>query len=647
MNIASAKFITRVLLPMKHLYSLVAFLTLSLGGTLLITSCESFLDFKTGDEPEPGEGFSEILSEDWAWQFPYPQGNSLKDVHVISATTVFAVGENGTVLHSRDGGESWYTSIHAGHIETHLNGIFFPDQTYGWITGDGGVILFTENSGESWQVQETGTEYHLLDLYFLNNQAGWAAGENGVILHTTDRGDNWSQQETPEIGTIAGIQFIDPQTGWAAGDALMQTDDGGESWEVIYDEPFRSFHFLDEKTGWATASAGNIYKTEDGGQTWQESYISDQTMQVYNKIYFADDQTGWAAGFAEEQFRTGIILKTTDGGATWIEHETENHVLSSIHFADSDYGWSVGKEGILHHSSNGGDSWQVQSNYVELKPMSVGRWIFNSVHFIDENHGWAGGGMQLYPYQCRLMYTENGGLTWQDRTPSFCEPEELIIHDLYFVNPDYGWIAGQNQFAYTTDGGESWSSNPDIQKGRSVDFTDTETGWIVGSDGLILHSADGGVTWEEQNSDVTVTLNSVDFINAETGWAGGAAGTILKTTDGGANWNTLTSGVEFVIHDLQFINARKGWAVGERVLFTDDGGATWRDQGPSGNSVWFVDEYNGMITDGTTLRYTNDGGQNWNERQSGSPFHLNDVHFPDIETGWVVGDHTILHYSVE
>jgi hypothetical protein len=63
----------------------------------------------------------------------------------------------------------------------------------------------------------------------------------------------------------------------------------------------------------------------------------------------------------------------------------------------------------------------------------------------------------------------------------------------------------------------------------------TEIGWIVGNAGSIIHTANGGETWEAQKSPVKAHLESVSFLDRNNGWAVGTKGTVLRTRDGGIN----------------------------------------------------------------------------------------------------------------
>ncbi len=78
--------------------------------------------------------------------------------------------------------------------------------------------------------------------------------------------------------------------------------------------------------------------------------------------------------------------------------------------------------------------------------------------------------------------------------------------------------------------------------------------WAVGHDGVILHSADGGLSWTLQRSDpwtppaegefdrdprLGAPLLDVIFLDDSTGIAIGAYSLLLRTTDSGATWNRI------------------------------------------------------------------------------------------------------------
>lgn len=74
--------------------------------------------------------------------------------------------------------------------------------------------------------------------------------------------------------------------------------------------------------------------------------------------------------------------------------------------------------------------------------------------------------------------------------------------------------------------------------------------WAAGHDGVIIHSADGGKTWQRQrvqpwSADSREPTNGSPildtlFLSANEGYAVGAYSLLLKTVDGGASWTALS-----------------------------------------------------------------------------------------------------------
>ena len=93
----------------------------------------------------------------------------------------------------------------------------------------------------------------------------------------------------------------------------------------------------------------------------------------------------------------------------------------------------------------------------------------------------------------------------------------------------------------TINGGANWTNQLTIgQFGLlSVNFVDSNTGYSVGFDSLILKTTNGGTNWEKNHRECTDVLNDIFFINDSTGYIAGGSGKngfILKTTDSGNTW---------------------------------------------------------------------------------------------------------------
>jgi hypothetical protein len=128
----------------------------------------------------------------------------------------------------------------------------------------------------------------------------------------------------------------------------------------------------------------------------------------------------------------------------------------------------------------------------------------------------------------------------------------------------------------------STSTETDRRNLRDVTMLANGAGWAVGERGWIVETWDYGETWDEKSSPTTETLLRIGFRDDQNGFIVGHNGTVLTTTNGGRNWNTS----EFKVNDqtiktaiaaVTFTDSLHGYLAGqdETLLRTSDGGATW------------------------------------------------------------------------
>ncbi|MEC7867932.1 MAG: YCF48-related protein, partial [Candidatus Poribacteria bacterium] len=87
-------------------------------------------------------------------------------------------------------------------------------------------------------------------------------------------------------------------------------------------------------------------------------------------------------------------------------------------------------------------------------------------------------------------------------------------------------------------------------------FTDALRGWIVGLEGLIVHTNDGGKTWRRQEVETNGDFKAIYFTNRKYGWAVGDEGLIAATDDGGKHWHLQKSGTSAMLRDIFFVNSK-------------------------------------------------------------------------------------------
>ena len=126
------------------------------------------------------------------------------------------VGGKGTILFTEDAGLTWNAATVAGDAKPKLNSVFFVNQKTGWAVGEEGRIYATINGGKYWREQNSPASKNLLDIFFLNTAEGFAVGDDGTILHTTTAGNVWKTEESSVSHKLERIFFKGKQ-GFAVG----------------------------------------------------------------------------------------------------------------------------------------------------------------------------------------------------------------------------------------------------------------------------------------------------------------------------------------------------------------------------------------------------------------------------------------------
>ena len=139
--------------------------------------------------------------------------------------------------------------------------------------------------------------------------------------------------------------------------------------------------------------------------------VYQDTARSFTSICFTDANQGYVS------CDSGYILKTTDGGLTWITLNTgTNNTINSMYFVNDSSGYAVGSDGLILKTMNYGNSWISQSNQFTYN--------FREVQFVNENLGYIYAGINIYK-------TTNGGATW------LAEMEQVDRMNIY-PNPGSG-----------------------------------------------------------------------------------------------------------------------------------------------------------------------------------------------------------------
>jgi photosystem II stability/assembly factor-like uncharacterized protein len=242
------------------------------------------------------------------------------------------------------------------------------------------------------------------------------------------------------------------------------------------------------------------------------------------------------------------------------------------------------------------------------------------------------------------------------------------LQDVYFINEKKGWITGSDgAFLETADGGKSWRQAEKFTSDtiRQVYFSDEQNGWLLcerniynrGSNlpSYVLQTSDGGVNWDklEFAKEGRERIAKIIFDKKGSALAFGEGGVFFALENDKKTWKKTPLFIKYLLLDGVYTDESNGAIVGAggSILFTEDGGASWNkanihgDKSAKLNSVFFINRRNGWTVGANgKIFQTLSGGKTWREQKSGTTANLNDIFFTDTAEGWAIGDDgTVLH----
>ena len=271
----------------------------------------------------------------------------------LNENIVWAVGARGAIIQVvHMGGNSIQQT---SGTDTDLNDVAFTDENHGVAVGDEGTALHTQDGGETWTAADSGTEEDLVAVDLLaddksDQPRGWAVSRDGTVLRTVDGGMTWDVLPDSPGTELTGIHFGTPNQGYAVGgDKVFSTSDGGDSWHQTGTTPngekMRAVSCLTncDSTGWAVGNDGAVLRTNTGGKEWAFSKVP--TSPGFVAVRF-DDTDG--VGYAIDEF--GSLWVSFDDGATWQAKDppTDGLQLDNASFDRQSGGTVVGvtKDGL-------------------------------------------------------------------------------------------------------------------------------------------------------------------------------------------------------------------------------------------------------------------------------------------------------------
>lgn len=219
----------------------------------LATSQALILDFAEAGSRAiaVGERGQILLSEsrrDWRQVADVPTRANLTAVSAVG-DLAWAVGHDGTILHSADGGQTW-----------------------------------SVQRSDPWQPPADDVEFNprqgvpLLDVLMLDAQNGFAVGAYSLALRTTDGGQTWDEFSVHGGGAASEVDDASIEEDTASDPASTATSEGEEDWsfsdadlelEEETDPHLNAIARTGDGALFIVAERGAAFRSTDGGTTWE------------------------------------------------------------------------------------------------------------------------------------------------------------------------------------------------------------------------------------------------------------------------------------------------------------------------------------------------------------------------------------------
>lgn len=274
-----------------------------------------------------------LAQTDWLFTSS-PTSQTLNDVAVINKDIIYAVGNNGTIIKSIDGGESFVQQNFLTGF--HLYAVAAIDEDQVWVVGENSFIYQTNDGGASWYGEQQDYAATFTDVYFIDDQRGFIAYDDAEdddrlnILYTENGGGRWEKANLPTT--------LELPTG--------MTDVTSFAFQTKMDFPT-------PEVGYICFSNG-ILKSIDSGRNWNfQSVTSENNFELTGSFPVALDFMDEERGIIVSPFQPAIGF--TQDGATSVAVPTENYGGYDVVYLNEMNAYIVGDvEYAIHHAANNG-----------------------------------------------------------------------------------------------------------------------------------------------------------------------------------------------------------------------------------------------------------------------------------------------------
>ncbi len=560
-------------------------------------------------------------STTWKYSNPKQFGFSVSDIDFVDNNNVIAVGADGGIAKSSDGGATWTYGVFTytmptGYIsKTTFQDVHYVTPTTAYAVGSstvssgsvfgGGVMAKTTDGGATWTMVSNPLYLNRRNIntcWFLNKDTGYIAGSWNAadsipkLYITRNGGATWDSMAAPIGGKTKNGYVNNPNV-----PALDQdiTAKGKEIYRI---------EFLNDSIGYITGgsqSGGNYFPSlvsvnsttclpttsftsaggGDASLVWKFSkgtlidYSISKERLGYNGIYNAAPNCTYR--YASNGLYTNIYRALSIiNDSTLLIISSNNNIVIKINTGKNDSTANINFPGIyekgryqvlnttnpvpVNNSSSTGTSIPAVNAALFLQPSQV-RMTSGGKLYVGMNSPVLG------PIN-RLMTSVDTGKTWVTERSlptgrnysNFGTPAIDIAPNGKFI------AAGQGGVVSDSTAGSPWASNYSIVAPvgnySQIEFADCSNGMVVGGGGNITVTTDGGQTWiDKVRADFAAsfyTIGGFAYPTVNKSYFAVSSGILYSSSDQATTLDPIYTNLNFRMTDIAAIGADSVWAVG-------------------------------------------------------------------------------------
>lgn len=321
--------------------------------------------------------------------------------------------------------------------------------------------------------------------------------------------------------------------------------------------------------GWAVGKIdseyGTILHSVDGGRNWirRGSQSTVPSVELTDVCALGEDIC-WIVGEKDDFAGTTVILKTTDGGLSWVnEGRNVSGVppvsLSAIFSKKADTALAVAADTcLILNTRNAGRSWSVCNESADMK-------YYTAITSPDGYRIWCAG--QAVGGGAAVEYSPDGGRTWacfpvtglssNQKITDICAVDSLNL---------YVTVSAMGGVLHSQDAGATWTAVSKVVPTAdfaALDVFDRDNIRILQNGGMLYLTSDSFETVQMINAAgseyASGAATSIGFLRD--GLSGafsvlsptGATGALYYTLDGGMSWQKSVTPFDFAVNSLDFV----------------------------------------------------------------------------------------------